>query len=363
MTVQSVQSHVTHERDQKPSAVIDLRSDTVTKPTAEMRRAMAEAEVGDDVYGEDPSVNRLEQRTAEIFEREAALFVPTGTMGNQIAIKVHTQPGQEVICEERAHIINLESATVSAFSGCMPRAIYGEDGVLTWAQIKRRIAPKIYYRSQTGLIVMENTTNLAGGTIVPQDVADEVCDRAHEVGLPVHLDGARIFNAAAVTGLPVARISRKFDSVMFCLSKGLAAPVGSMLAGSKAFIEKARAYRKAMGGGMRQAGVLAAAGLVALEKMPGRLKEDHENARLLAQGLARIPGIKIDPAKVPTNILVFDIAETEMNAADFNQELAKKNVLANVIGPELMRLVTHLDVSREDCMRTLEVVREICKGN
>jgi threonine aldolase len=345
-----------------PHTVIDLRSDTVTKPTAEMRRAMAEAEVGDDVYGEDPSVNRLEQRTAEIFEREAALFVPTGTMGNQIAIKVHTQPGQEIICEERAHIINLESATVSAFSGCMPRAIYGEDGVLTWAQIKRRIASKIYYRSQTGLIVMENTTNLAGGTIVPQDVADEVCDRAHEVGLPVHLDGARIFNAAAVTGLPVARISRKFDSVMFCLSKGLAAPVGSMLAGSKVFIDKARAYRKAMGGGMRQAGVLAAAGLVALEKMPARLKEDHKNARLLAEGLASIPGIKIDPAKVPTNILVFDIAETGMNASDFNQELAKKNVLANVIGPELMRLVTHLDVTREDCMRTLEIVREICKG-
>ena len=363
MTIQSVKSEISWREDRKPAAFIDLRSDTVTKPTAEMRRAMAEAEVGDDVYGEDPSVNRLEQRTAEIFEREAALFIPTGTMGNQIAIKVHTQPGQEIICEERAHIINLESATVSAFSGCMPRAIYSEDGVLTWAQIKRRIAPKIYYRSQTGLIVMENTTNLAGGTIVPQDVADEVCDRAHEMGLPVHLDGARIFNAAAVTGHAVSRISRKFDSVMFCLSKGLAAPVGSMLAGSKAFIDKARAYRKAMGGGMRQAGILAAAGLVALEKMPGRLKEDHDNARLLGEGLARIPGIKIDPSKIATNILVFDIAETGMNAADFNQELAKRNVLANAIGPELMRLVTHLDVSREDCLRTLEVVREICKGN
>ena len=346
-------------QEHKPAAIIDLRSDTVTRPTAEMRRAMAEAKVGDDVYGEDPSVNRLEQRAAEIFDREAALFVPTGTMGNQIAIKVHTRHGQEIICEERAHIINLESATMAAFSGCMPRPIYGEDGFLTWPQIKRRIAPRIYYRAQTGLIVLENTTNLAGGTIFPQSDADEICDRAHEVGLPVHLDGARIFNAAAATDKTVVELSRKFDSVMFCLSKGLAAPVGSMLLGSKSFIEKGRVYRKAMGGGMRQAGILAAAGLIALEKMPARLKEDHDNARLLAEGLAQIPGIKIDPSKSPTNILVFDIGETGMDATQFNQELAKRNVLANAIGPELMRFVTHLDVSREDCLRTLEVVRSI----
>ena len=346
-------------QEQKPAVVVDLRSDTVTKPTPEMRRAMADAQVGDDVYGEDPTVNRLEQRTAEIFERPAALFVPTGTMGNQIAIKVHTHHGQEVICEERAHIINLESATLSAFSGCMPRTIYGEDGVLTWAQIKRKIAPKIYYRSQTGLIVLENTLNLAGGTIFPQDQADEICDRAHEVGLPVHLDGARIFNASVATGKSVLELSRKFDSVMFCLSKGLAAPVGSMLAGSKSFIEKARAYRKAMGGGMRQSGILAAACLIALEKMPARLKEDHDNARLLAEGLARIKGIKIDPKKAPTNILVFDISATGMTADDFNQKLAMHNVLANTIGPEQMRFVTHLDVSRQDCLRTLDVVREV----
>src|SRR5499427_5814546 len=188
MVTKSVKPERPSIEEPKPASVIDLRSDTVTKPTAEMRRAMAEAEVGDDVYREDPTVNRLEQRAAQIFEREAALFVPTGTMGNQVAIKVHTHHGQEVICEERAHILNLESATVSAWSGCMPRPIYGEDGVLTWAQIKRRIAPKVYYRAQTGLIVLENTTNLAGGTIIPQDVADEICDRAHEMGLPVHLD-------------------------------------------------------------------------------------------------------------------------------------------------------------------------------
>jgi threonine aldolase len=345
---------------EKQMRAVDLRSDTVTRPTAEMRRAMAEAEVGDDVYGEDPTVNRLEERARQVFEREAAVFVPTGTMGNQIAIKVHTHHGQEVICEERAHIINLESATLSAFSGVMPSPIYGEDGVMTWAQIKRKIAPKAYYRSQTGLIVLENTLNLAGGTIFPQSVADDICDRAHEAGLPVHLDGARIFNAAAALGKPVAELSRKFDSVMFCFSKGLAAPVGSMLMGGRQFIERARAVRKAMGGGMRQAGVLAAACLVAMEKMPARLKEDHENARVLAEGLAQIPGIRIDPKKVVTNILVFDVSGTGMEAPVFNQKLAARGVLANAIGPEQMRLVTHLDVSSEDCQRALQIVRELC---
>src|SRR5580698_7283173 len=284
---------------------IDLRSDTVTKPTPEMRRAMAEAEVGDDVYGEDPTVNRLEERAAQIFGREAAIFVPTGTMGNQIAIKIHTHHGQEIICEERGHIFNYELATLAAFSGCIVRPIFGEDGALTWADIKKRIAPGIYYKAQTGLISLENTHNMAGGTIYRQEAADEICDEAHKIGLPVHLDGARIFNAAAALGKPVAEITRKFDSIMFCLSKGLGAPVGSMLVGNKDFIVKARIYRKALGGGMRQAGILAAAGLIALEKMPLRLHEDHANAQVLAQGLAQIGGIKIDPKKVQTNILVF----------------------------------------------------------
>lgn len=340
-------------------AAIDLRSDTVTQPTPEMRRAMAEAELGDDVYGEDPSVNRLQDLAARIFGREAAIFVPTGTMGNQIAVKVHTHHGQEIICEERAHFINLESATVAAFSGCQPRTIAGEDGALTWAQIKKKIAPPAYYRSQTGLIWLENTLSLAGGTIFPQAQADEICDRAYEMGLPVHLDGARIFNAQAALGRPVAEITKKFDSVMFCLSKGLCAPVGSMLVGSKAFIDKARVYRKALGGGMRQAGVLAAAGLIALEKMPARLKKDHENARVLAEGLAEIKGIRI--GKTPTNILVFDISGTGMNTAEFSQKLAANKVLAAGIDNEQMRFVTHHDVSRQDCMRALEVVRGICQ--
>jgi threonine aldolase len=345
-------------REHKTKRAIDLRSDTVTQPTPEMRRAMAEAELGDDVYGEDPTVNRLQERAAQIFGREAAIFVPTGTMGNQIAVKVHTHHGQEIICEERAHFINLESATVAAFSGCQPRTIYGEDGALTWAQINKKIAPPAYYRSQTGLIWLENTLSLAGGTIFPQDQADEICDRAHEAGLPVHLDGARIFNAAAAVGGSVAEITRKFDSVMFCLSKGLCAPVGSMLVGSKAFIDKARVYRKALGGGMRQAGVLAAAGLVALDKMPGRLKEDHENARTLADGLKQIKGIKI--GKTPTNILVFDISGTGMNTTEFSRRLAEKNVLAAGIDPEQMRFVTHHDITRDACLKTLEAVRAIC---
>jgi threonine aldolase len=343
----------------KTQRAIDLRSDTVTQPTPEMRRAMAEAEVGDDVYGEDPTVNRLQERAAQIFEREAAIFVPSGTMGNQIAVKCHTHHGQEIICEERAHFINLESATMAAFSGCLPRTIQGEDGALTWTQIQKKIAPPYYYRSQTGLIWLENTLSLAGGTIFPQHNADEICDSAHELGLPVHLDGARIFNAAAALGQPVAAITRKFDSIMFCLSKGLCAPVGSMLVGDKAFIDKARVYRKALGGGMRQAGVLAAAGLIALEKMPARLKEDHDNARVLAEGLAEIKGIKI--GKTPTNILVFDISGTGMNTGEFSRKLAAKNVLAAGIDNEVMRFVAHHDVSREDCLRTLEVVKEICQ--
>jgi len=356
------QPETAQSSEQKTKATLDFRSDTVTRPTPEMRRAMAEAEVGDDVYGEDPTVNRLEERAAQIFGREAAIFVPSGTMGNQIAIKIHTHHGQEIICEERGHIFNYEMATLAAFSGCVVRPIYAEDGMLTWSEIKKRIAPGIYYKAQTGLISLENTHNMAGGTVYRQEVADEICDRAHEIGLPVHLDGARIFNAATALGRPAAEVTSKFDSVMFCLSKGLGAPVGSMLVGSKAFIEKARRYRKALGGGMRQAGVLAAAGLIALEKMPARLKEDHDNAQVLARGLAEIPKIKIDPKKVVTNILVFNISGTGINTAEFSRKLANYNVLAAGIDPENMRFVTHMDVSREDCEVALDAIGQICSA-
>jgi len=343
--------------------IVDLRSDTVTKPTPEMRRAMANAEVGDDVYGEDPTLNRLEERAAEIFGREAAIFVPTGTMGNQIAIKVHTRPGQEIICEERSHIFNYEMAMLSWFSGCVPRPIATADGLLRWEQVRRKVAGKIYYLAQTGLVSLENTSNMWGGVVYPQEIADEICDRAHEAGLPVHLDGARVFNAAVVLRKPVAEVTAKFDSVMFCLSKGLGAPVGSLLAGSRKFIDEARKVRKALGGGMRQAGVLAAAGLIALERHPARLHEDHANARFLAEGLAQVSGIQIDPAKAPTNILVCDISGTGLDAAEFSRRLAQRQVLANGVNAETMRFVTHMDVDRSACERALQAVQTICARN
>src|ERR1700750_3131253 len=250
--------------------MIDLRSDTVTRPTPAMREAMASAEVGDDVYSEDPPVNKLEKEAAEVFGREASIFVPTGTMGNQIAIRLHTQHGQEVICEARSHVLDWEMAMVAAFSGCLARTVAAERGILTWGHIKPAIGAKIYYRAQTGLISLENSHNMAGGTERPLPVLEEIWAGAREAGLPVHLDGARVFNAAAALGVPVAELTQGFDTVMFCLSKGLGAPVGSMLVGSQELIDRARAVRKMLGGGMRQAGGLAAGGLVALRGEPGR---------------------------------------------------------------------------------------------
>ena len=341
--------------------LIDLRSDTVTLPSDEMRRAMASAEVGDDVYGEDPTINRLEARAAEIFGREAAIFVPSGTMGNQIAVKLHTRPGQEVICEERGHVYNYEMAMLSWFSGCQVRTIPAPLGILSWPAIAPKIAPSTYYIAQTGLVALENTHNMAGGTVTPVANMQEICERAHEHHLPVHLDGARIFNAATYLGLSVAEITRGFDSVMFCLSKGLGAPVGSMLVGSRDFIAAARAARKALGGGMRQAGILAAAGLIALEHGPSRLHEDHATAGHLAEGLAQIPGIAIDLAAVETNIVICDVSETGKTSSEIASALKTRGVLAGTVNPRLMRFVTHLNVSSAQCNGALEVLREICK--
>jgi threonine aldolase len=339
--------------------VVDLRSDTVTRPTAEMRRAMAEAEVGDDVYSEDPSVNRLEARAAEIFGKEAALFVPTGCMGNLIAIKVWTHHGDEVICEERSHVNLYELASMSAVAGCMPRIARAEDGILSWKLIEAMIRPKIYYDSQTALVCLENTSNMAGGTVYPTAQVSEICDRAQEIGLKVHLDGARIFNAATALGDSVAYMTRKVDSVMFCLSKGLGAPVGSMVVGSRAFIDKARVYRKMFGGGMRQAGVIAAAGLVALEKSPRRLHVDHKNAKRLAEGVAQIPGFVIDPARVRTNIVIFDCAKTGKTAVEWCELLYKRGVWAQDTALHSVRLVTHCDVDEAGIERALTVLQEV----
>jgi len=345
-----------------PFPAVDLRSDTVTRPTPEMRKAMFEAEVGDDVYGEDPTINRLEQRAAEIFGREAAIFVPTGSMGNQIAIKIHTRPGQEIICEERGHIFNYEMATLASFSGCLVRPIYAEGGILRWEQIKKKIAGKTYYLAQTGLISLENTHNMAGGTVYPTEVAEDICEEAHAVGLPVHLDGARVFNAATALGKPVSEITKMFDSIMFCLSKGLGAPVGSLLVGSRDFIDQARKYRKALGGGMRQAGILAAAGLIALEKMPARLHEDHANAKFLASQLAKLPGIAVDLPSVQTNIVVVDVSGTGMSGVDFIRRVSEQGLLIGSGFGDMVRFVTHMDVNRAACERALEVVRELLRN-
>lgn len=339
--------------------VVDLRSDTVTRPTPAMRRAMAEAEVGDDVYSEDPTVNRLEARAAEIFAKQAALFVPTGCMGNLVSIKVWTHHGNEVICEERSHVNLYELASMSAIAGCMPRVARAEDGLLTWKHVEAAIRPKIYYDSQTALICLENTNNMWGGTVYPTAQAHEICDRAHELGLRVHLDGARLFNAAVALGENVARIAAKVDSVMFCLSKGLGAPVGSMIVGSREFIEKARVCRKMFGGGMRQAGVLAAAGLIALEESPKRLHIDHQNARRLAEGIAGISGLQIDPAKVNTNIVIFDCSKTGKTAVELCEALRPHGVWAQDTAPCSVRLVTHCDVRREGIERALLVLREV----
>jgi threonine aldolase len=347
---------------QKRTAIVDLRSDTVTQPTAAMRGAMAAAEVGDDVYGEDPTVSRLEQRAAEIFEREAAIFVPTGTMGNQIAIRLHTQHGQEVVCEARSHIVDWEMAMVSAFSGCLPRTVVGEGGILTWKQIRAAIAPSIYYRAQTGLISLENTHNMAGGTVTPLKIFEETWAGAKDAGLPVHLDGARIFNAAVYLGISVAELTRGFDTVMFCLSKGLCAPVGSMLVGTREHIDRARIFRKALGGGMRQAGVLAAAGLIALDTMTERLAEDHANARRMAEALVEVPGVQLDLAGVQTNILIFRITGGR-NAIDVVAGLKSRGILAGNVGFDAVRLVTHRDVDRSQCeAAAVQIAEELAHG-
>ena len=341
---------------------IDLRSDTVTKPTPAMRAAMAAAEVGDDVYGEDPTVNRLEERAAAIMGKQAALFVPTGTMGNTIGVKIHTRHGQEVICDARAHVLDYELAMMGWFSGCVARPIATMDGILSWDQIRAEIRPPGPHWAPTGLIELENTHNMAGGTVYPLKTIREIADGAHEMGLKVHMDGARVFNAAAALGVPVREIAAPADTVMFCLSKALGAPVGSMLAGTREDIDRGRLYRKRLGGGMRQAGVLAAAGLIALEEHPKLLARDHANAKFLAEAMAKVPGIAIDAKKVQTNIVIFDVSGTGISTSDFSARLKAQGVLINAVRGGKMRLVTHYDVERTACERALEAIEQVATG-
>ena len=321
--------------------IIDLRSDTVTRPDAEMRRAMAEAEVGDDVYGEDPTVNLLQEEAAAALGFEAAVFVPSGTMGNQIALHLLGRPGKEMVCDALSHVVRFEMGAMSALSGLIPRVLASPRGLLDPEAVEAVVDRDSTFHAPTGLIEVENTHNIAGGSVYDRPHLERLLAVARRYELPIHLDGARIFNAAVALGTSAASLAAGFDSVMFCLSKGLGAPVGSLLCGSRDFIVEAHRVRKMFGGGMRQVGVLAAAGLVALRKGPDRLAEDHENARRLAAALAELPGIEIDPASVQTNIVVFRVKD----ARGFLARLQEEGVLGSQVSRDQARFVTHRDVS------------------
>jgi threonine aldolase len=339
--------------------VIDLRSDTVTRPSAAMRVLMASADVGDDVFGEDPTVNRLQERVAEILGKEAALFVPSGTMGNQLCIKVHTQPGDEVIAERGAHVFQYETAGAAFLSSVQIHTVEGKRGLLRPEDIEDAIRPEIYYMPKTRLVCLENTHNRAGGTIYPLEVIRAVYNVALARGLSLHLDGARLWNASVATGIAPADYCAYFDSVSVCLSKGLGAPVGSVIAGSASFIGEARHYRKIFGGGMRQAGILAAAGIYALENNIPRLAEDHANAHLLAELLTGIPGLHAPQDGVDTNILMLDVTAPGPPIPSILSKLAEKGVLLTPGGPGKLRAVTHLDVVREDIQTASRVIRQV----
>lgn len=339
---------------------VDFRSDTITKPTKEMREAMFSAEVGDDVYGEDPTINKLEEMSADLIGKEAALFVPSGTMGNQLAVLCHTQRGNEIVLEERSHIYNYEVGGIAFLSGVQARIVKGNNGIMKSEDVEKAIiADGDIHHPQTGLICMENTHNMAGGIVVPKEPMKEIYNLAKKHNIPVHLDGARIFNASTALGCDVKELTQYCDSIMFCLSKGLCAPVGSILSGSKEFINKARRYRKLLGGGMRQAGILAAAGIVALTSMIERLSEDHKNARLLAEGLKDIEGIKIDMNTIQSNILMVDIATPKYDSINLVARLRKEGILTSDINSSRIRFVTHNYISNDDIRYTVDVVRRI----
>lgn len=337
---------------------IDLRSDTVTRPTPEMRRAMAEAEVGDDVYAEDPTVNRLQDSAARLLGHEAALWVPTGVMGNEIAIRLLTRPGDEVLAEERSHVVQYELAGMAALSGVMPRVVAAEEGRLTPRVVEESRKPYAYYRSDATLAVLENTHNLAGGTVYSVGETRAAVAACREAGMRVHLDGARIWNAAVALDVPPRALAEGFDTVMVTLSKGLCAPAGSLLVSTRERIDQARRVRKQLGGGMRQVGVLAAAGLVALESMIPRLAEDHANARLLGDALAGIAGVRVPPVR--TNIMVALLPGPTAPAVV--EALRPRGVLATAMDARTLRLMTHRDVSRADCERAAAVVVETLRG-
>src|SRR5437867_6135814 len=329
--------------------MIDLRSDTVTKPSAAMREAMARAEVGDDVYGEDPTVNRLQEMAAAFLGKAYALFVPSGTMANQLSIRVQTRPGDEVIIESRAHIVRYEQGAAAALAGVQIHGLPSERGILDPVQVDAAIRPKEPHTLPTGLICLENTHNSGGGSIYPLASIERIREIALAHGIPMHLDGARLVNAVVATGVSAAEYARHFETVSFCLSKGLGAPVGSLIVTSdRPMVDKLRRFRRMYGGGMRQAGILAAAGIYALEHNISCLKEDHEHARRLARLLQKIPTVSLDPDRVETNIVIFDLVGSSRPTQEIVASLKKEGVLLNAVGGTTFRAVTHLDVSAQD---------------
>jgi threonine aldolase len=340
-------------------STIDLRSDTVTKPTPAMREAMARAEVGDDVYGEDPTVNRLEAMAAELLGKEAALFVPTGVMGNQLAIRLHTRPGDEVIVESSSHLIRYEGGSASSLSGVQLCCVTGDRGRLSPESVEAAIRPKDLHNPPTTLVCLEQTHNAGGGSIYPLETIHRITEVVRTHDLAFHLDGARLFNAVVKTGVSAVEFAQPFDTVSFCLSKGLGAPVGSIVVSDSARIQKLRRLRKVFGGGMRQAGILAGAGLYALEHHIARLAEDHANAHHLATLLEDIPGVVVDVKAVETNIVMFQVPRSSKSNEMLLADCREAGVLLNAVGDRAFRVVTHLDVIREDMVAASGIFRRV----
>jgi len=338
---------------------IDLRSDTVTKPTQEMREAMLSAPVGDDVYGEDPTINRLEQLSANLLGKEAALFLTSGTQANQVAVLSQTQPGEEIILEKDSHLFYYETGGLASLAGVQARTLEGINGQMQMDDIQEAIRGKDIHYPNTSLIALENTHARSGGRILPTSYMKEVYNLANNQGISVHLDGARIFNAAIGLGVPPKEIAQYADTVQFCLSKGLSAPMGSILAGKKEVIAKARKWRKTLGGGTRQAGVVGAAGIIALEKMIDRLVFDHENAKELARQLESLPGLNIDSAEIESNIVILSVKELGIDSVKFVQLLKERGVLANALEKYKVRFVTHREIGEDDIKKISEVIRGI----
>ncbi len=339
--------------------MIDLRSDTVTHPTPAMRTAMAEAPVGDDVICVDPTVEALQKKTAEILGKEAAIFMPSGSMTNQIAVRVHCSPGDEFLCDEGCHIFNYEQGAFAQLSGVVARTVVGEGGILQLDQLRGLIRGDNEHLTRTRLVCLENTHNRGAGRVLPYDGVVEICDWAKANGLRTHLDGARLFNAEASSGIDVKQWAQHFDTVSVCFSKGLGAPVGSALAGTREMIALARRHRKLFGGGMRQAGIIAAGALYALANHRERLKEDHENARILAAAIEATNGLTLSTSQIDSNIVYFDIAPELGTAAEVAKQLHEQGVWMLPLGATRIRAVTHLDVSREDCVRAGEILKKI----